>query len=53
MHFFLFTTKEDALKPLDKVITDARWVAINEVVKLLTNQKDREFFLSIKEKIAF
>ena len=53
LHFFLFTTKEEKLKPIDKTITEARWVDNNKVAELLTNSVDREFFLHVKKEIAF
>ncbi|HLC68177.1 MAG TPA: NUDIX domain-containing protein, partial [archaeon] len=51
LHFFLFTAKEEKLKPIDKAITEARWVDIDKVAEILTNEKDKEFFLRIKSVI--
>jgi len=51
LHFFLFTAKEEKLKPIDKAITEARWVDIDNVAEILTNEKDKEFFLRIKSVI--
>jgi ADP-ribose pyrophosphatase YjhB (NUDIX family) len=44
IHMFLFRTKQMELKPIDKENPEARWVKRNEVSKLLTHPKDREFF---------
>ncbi|HEV7424531.1 MAG TPA: NUDIX domain-containing protein [Candidatus Paceibacterota bacterium] len=49
--FFLFKTKETLLKPTDPANPEARWVTKEKVADLLTHPKDKEFFLSIKEKI--
>ncbi len=51
MEMFLFKTKETKLKPVDKDNPEARWVAKDEVPDLLTHPKDREFFLSVANKI--
>ena len=48
---FLFKTNETNLKPIDKDNPEARWVKKDKVVKLLTHRKDKEFFLSILDKI--
>ncbi len=48
---FLFKTKEDSLKPIDPENPEACWVEKNKVAELLTHPKDREFFLSVLEKI--
>ncbi|TSC67756.1 MAG: NUDIX family hydrolase [Parcubacteria group bacterium Gr01-1014_72] len=44
IEMFLFETAEIALKPRDPENPEARWVAKERVVKLLTHQKDKEFF---------
>lgn len=49
--FFLFKTKEIILKPIDHDNPEARWVDKDGVPNLLTHPSDKEFFLSIKEKI--
>ena len=49
---FLFTTNHETLHPNDKENPEARWVPIDEVSTLLTHPKDKEFFESIKPKIA-
>ena len=43
MQFFLFTTSEMDLKPVDPDNPEARWVAKKEVAALLTHPKDKEF----------
>jgi ADP-ribose pyrophosphatase YjhB (NUDIX family) len=45
---FLFTTKQEALKPTDPQNPEARWVARGEVAKLLTHPRDKEFFLKLR-----
>ena len=48
---FLFKTPQNLLKPVDVKNPEARWVNKEEVVKLLTHPKDKEFFLKIKKRI--
>jgi ADP-ribose pyrophosphatase YjhB (NUDIX family) len=48
---FLFKTSESALKPIDPENPEARWVDKSEVSNLLTHQKDKEFFLRIRDEI--
>lgn len=48
---FLFTTEENKLKPQDVKNQEARWVVKEEVADLLTHQKDKEFFLSIIDRL--
>ena len=48
---FFFETQEMILKPIDKENPEARWVTKEEVAGLLTHPKDKEFFLSIRDKI--
>ena len=45
IHMFLFKTSESKLNPKDPENPEARWVKKEEVAKLLTHPKDREFFL--------
>ena len=47
IEMFLFRTDEEMLKPLDPDNPEARWVQTEEVAKLLTHPKDKEFFLKI------
>ena len=44
IHMFLFTTKENNLQPLDPLNPEAIWASISTAKKLLTHQKDKEFF---------
>lgn len=45
IHMFLFTTTEAVLKPEDPHNPEAAWVKSAEIAEMLTNPKDREFFL--------
>jgi len=47
----LFRTKEKFIKPIDPENPEARWVEKDQIAELLTHPKDKEFFLSIKDKI--
>ena len=49
--FFVFETAQKALKPTDPDNPEARWVKKEEVVRYLTHEKDRKFFLKIMETI--
>jgi len=51
IHLFLFRTSETDLKPIDPENPEAQWVKKNEVVQLLTHQKDREFFEKILKEL--
>ena len=44
---FLLTTSQTELQPVDPENPEARWVTKEEVVALLTHEKDKEFFRSI------
>lgn len=50
---FLFTTTQTKLHThsQDGEITDTRWVTPDEVSKLLTHPKDKEFFTSVRQKV--
>ncbi len=48
---FLFTTEQIKLNPQDKENPEAIWVDKDKVIELLTHRKDKEFFLSIIDKI--
>ncbi len=48
---FLFKTKQTELKPTDNNNPEARWVEKEKVADLLTHYKDKEFFLSVVDKI--
>ena len=51
IHVYLFTTKEMQLKPLDPHNPAALWVRPEDVADRLTHPKDKEFFLSVFDKI--
>ncbi|MAE13756.1 hypothetical protein CMO92_04270 [Candidatus Woesearchaeota archaeon] len=46
IHMCLFTCNQKKLCPVDPLNPEARWIPINEVTKLLTHEKEQEFFLS-------
>jgi 8-oxo-dGTP pyrophosphatase MutT (NUDIX family) len=46
IHMFLFTTNQNELSPVDPQNPEARWVAKERVVEMLTHRKDKEFFLA-------
>jgi 8-oxo-dGTP diphosphatase len=48
---FLFKTNEMKLQPIDPSNPEARWIHPEEVVHFLSFEKDKEFWLSIKDKI--
>lgn len=48
---FLFRTKEENLQPVDPENPTAKWVEREKVAELLTHPKDKEFFLSVIDKI--
>ena len=45
---FLFRTSEKLLKPLDPENPEARWMERSKVARLLTHEKDKEFFRSVE-----
>ena len=45
---FLFRTSETSLKPVDADNPEAKWVERSKVARLLTHEKDREFFQGVK-----
>lgn len=51
IHMFLFTTVQSALKPTDGDNPEARWVEREEAAAYLTNPKDRQFLLSVLERL--
>ncbi len=51
MHMFLFSTEEEDLKPTDPDNPEARWVKKDDVADMLTHPKDKEFYLSIIDRI--
>ena len=51
IHMFLFSTEEEDLKPTDPDNPEARWIKKDKVADMLTHPKDKEFYLSIIDKI--
>jgi ADP-ribose pyrophosphatase YjhB (NUDIX family) len=49
--FFLFTTPQLRLAPMDPRHPEARWLVPREVVPLLTHPKDKAFFESIQSVV--
>jgi 8-oxo-dGTP pyrophosphatase MutT (NUDIX family) len=49
--FFLFSTSQETLFPTDKEVTQARWVTIEQALELLTHPKDKEFLISVEQKV--
>ena len=48
---YLFKTNQTALNPIDPDNPEAKWVSKEEVTELLTHPKDKEFFLSVIDKV--
>ncbi len=45
IHMFLFSTKHTGeLVPTDENVKEARWVNIDQVINILTDNSDKEFF---------
>ena len=51
MHMFLFKTTQNDFNPTDADNPEARWVDKNDVIKLLTHPKDKEFFFKVKDAL--
>jgi len=51
IYMFLFHTNQGPLKPVDPENPEAKWVPKENVADLLTHPKDKEFFLSIINKM--
>ena len=51
IYMFLFHSDKELLKPVDRRILEAKWMPKERVADLLTHPKDKEFFLSIIDKI--
>ena len=51
IYLFLFRTTTKILKPLDPHNPEARWVAKDKVADLLTHPKDKEFYLSVVDRL--
>lgn len=48
---YLFKTKQTVLNPIDSENPEAKWVEKEKVSELLTHSKDKDFFLSVIDKI--
>ncbi|MBD3344021.1 MAG: NUDIX domain-containing protein [Chitinivibrionales bacterium] len=48
----LFMTSQMTLEPTDPHNPEARWIDKGDVAGLLTHDKDKEFFLSVKDAIG-
>jgi 2-haloacid dehalogenase len=48
---YLFRTEQEELKPIDPENPEALWVEKNQVIDLLTHQKDKQFFSNVIEQI--
>lgn len=47
MHFFLFRTRQQELRPMDPDNPEARWVVPADVPDLLTHPRDKDFVRSV------
>lgn len=52
IHMFLFRTNQAELKPIDPKNPEAIWVEKEEVAKMLTHRKDKEFFMKVIDEIV-
>ena len=46
---FFFTTEKTEMKPQDAEVSEARFVSIDEALKMLTHPKDRDFLESVRD----
>ncbi len=51
IRMYLFTTKQENLKPVDPDNPEARWVEKEKVADLLTHKKDKEFFRKVMKEL--
>ena len=52
IHLFLFSTQYTGeLNPTDENVKEVKWVDIDEVVDILTDEEDRKFFLKYRATI--
>lgn len=51
--FFLYTTAEEKLRPIDPDNPEARWVEPDKVADMLTHPKDKEFFRQISDELEY
>lgn len=47
---FLFRGKKKKLKPIDPDNPEAKWFYLNDAIKMLKHQEDKNFFLKIKKE---
>ena len=51
IYMFLFKTRQEKLKPVDDHNPQAKWLNKKSIADRLTHPKDKEFFLSIIDKL--
>lgn len=51
IRMYLFTTKQENLKPVDSDNPEARWVEKEKVAELLTHKKDKGFFRMVMDQL--
>lgn len=51
IHIFLFETDQTELKPTDPHNPEAKWIQKEDVPKLLTHPKDKEFYLKVLKEL--
>jgi 8-oxo-dGTP pyrophosphatase MutT (NUDIX family) len=51
IYMFLFDTAQEEFVLTDPRHDEARWVPVDQVTELLSNDKDKEFFESIKDSL--
>lgn len=51
IQMFLFRTDQVDLRPIDADNPVALWIEIEKVTARLTHQKDRDFFLSVRDEV--
>ena len=51
MHMFLFITKQEAIKPIDKNIKESAWMTKEQAIEALYHPKDKEFLRGIIDEI--
>ncbi len=53
IHLFLFDTTQHDFQLTDPRHKEARWLSAEKVAKLLSNEKDRGFFESVKDTLKW
>jgi len=48
---YLFRTEKSELHPQESDVTEARWVTVEEALKMLTHPKDAQFLESVRKKV--